>query len=400
MGASFLVPDDFRAFMRKVVAYLESPSAEKFLDAEDALPDETGYGGRIDGVDTFQFTYFTGDAKHKWQIVLREAVLRDVALGVVIEVPGECFDLVEEPSARPPTQAAGEPLLVWGEYGDDALHVKVQAELLTALDGLHTTAAYQPRMLRMWSAADDQVIAVVHGDECALYVVASADGYATACGDPARKDSLEVVDHDGRPLTVPGMDLIPWAHALNALLRFAQRGDLGPEIKVEGRIPSALLMHGDFDRKDALAARAKPPKRLDRSSLPRLLTPPVPTPVIASPGFAGEPIEEPTAPHELVEVPESSASEPMAMKVEELSAWARRLIDVLFTRDLIELETAKLDEISYQLGGLLQAHATEAEHSIDTAEWLANEIGAVRGVGKLFATAGDLQIALRRSRNN
>ena len=57
-----------------------------------------------------------------------------------------------------------------------------------------------------------------------------------------------------------------------------------------------------------------------------------------------------------------------------------------------------LDEISYQLGGLLQAHGREAQHSIDTADWLANEIGAVRGVEKLFATGGDLQIALRRSR--
>ena len=42
---------------------------------------------------------------------------------------------------------------------------------------------------------------------------------------------------------------------------------------------------------------------------------------------------------------------------------------------------------------------TEAEHSIDTADWLANEIKNVRGVAKLFATGGDLQIALRRTRS-
>jgi hypothetical protein len=388
MGASFLIPDDFRAFMQQVVAYLDAPTSEKFLDAEDALPHESGYGGRIDHIDTFQFTYFTRDGQHRWLIVMRESVLRDIALGIVIEVPGECAAIEHEPAARAAAAASGHPLLVWGEYGDDALHVKVQAELLTALDGLHASAAADPRMLRMWSAGDDQVIAVVHRDQCALYVVASPDGYATSCGDPNRKDSLELLDHDGHVLAVPASDLIPWAHALNGLLRFAERGDLGPEIKVEGRIPSVLLMLGDIDRKSALAARHAPPKRLDRSSLPRLLTPPVPMPVV-----------DDTSPQTLVEIPEASASEPMAMKVEELSAWARRLIDVLYTRELIELGTSNLDEISYQLGGLLQAHATEAEHSLDTAEWLANEIGAVRGVDKIYATAGDLQIALRRSRN-
>ena len=36
---------------------------------------------------------------------------------------------------------------------------------------------------------------------------------------------------------------------------------------------------------------------------------------------------------------------------------------------------------------------------MDTAEWLANEITAIRGIHKLFATGGDLQIALRRSRD-
>ena len=70
---------------------------------------------------------------------------------------------------------------------------------------------------------------------------------------------------------------------------------------------------------------------------------------------------------------------------------------MLYARELIELGNANLDEISYQLGGLLQAHGTEAQDSIDTAEWLANEIGAVRGIKRLFATGGDLQIALRRS---
>jgi hypothetical protein len=93
-------------------------------------------------------------------------------------------------------------------------------------------------------------------------------------------------------------------------------------------------------------------------------------------------------PHE-IEVP---------LRLEELNAWARRLIEVLHARSLIELAKGNLDEITYQLGGLLQAHGTEAQESIDTADWLANEIGAVRGISKVFATGGDLQIALRRTR--
>jgi sulfide:quinone oxidoreductase len=45
-----------------------------------------------------------------------------------------------------------------------------------------------------------------------------------------------------------------------------------------------------------------------------------------------------------------------------------------------------IDEISYQLSGLLQAHGAEAEHALDTAEWLANEMGSIRGIKKLFVS--------------
>src|SRR5256885_7056296 len=84
--------------------------------------------------------------------------------------------------------------------------------------------------------------------------------------------------------------------------------------------------------------------------------------------------------------------------VAELSAWARRLLEMLHARELIELGKVNLDELTYQLGGLLQAHGTEAEHSMDTADWLPDEIRAVRGVGKLFATRGELHSALRAAR--
>jgi hypothetical protein len=57
-----------------------------------------------------------------------------------------------------------------------------------------------------------------------------------------------------------------------------------------------------------------------------------------------------------------------------------------------------VDEISYQLSGYLEAHGDAAEHSLETAEWLVHALCAIRGIARLFATGGDLQLALRRSR--
>jgi hypothetical protein len=361
--------------MKHVVGYLDGPEPEKFLDAEDALQHECGYGGRIDHHDTYVFSYISSDGHHRWALTVRESHIRDIADGIQIEVEGDRFDIVRT-KRREPT---GHPLLIWGEYGDDALLVHGQHELFGALDSLHASATETPRMMRLWSASDDQVVAVVWGDLSALYVVESLEGYATSTGDLARTDSFEVLDHDGTPMSVPYADCVPWMIGRPALWWFLEHGDLGPAVKVEGRIPSVLLMMGDVDRKAALAARPEPPRELTRSSLPRMAVP------VIDEVFP----EEHTNPVDI---------QPIRTN-EDLSAWARRLVDVLSSRELIELgEGPNLDEITYQLGGLLEAHGHEAEDSMDTAEWLANEIGAVRGIAKLFATGGDLQIALRRSR--
>ena len=372
---SFLVPDDFRAFMRSVVAYLDTPNDELFLDAEDALDAECGYGGRIDGVDTYRFKYISADGHHRWDIVLKEAQIREISDGLLIEVPAERFDIVRTHRRTP----VGEPLLIWGEYPDDALRVRSEAELLGALDALQALSIDKPRMLRLWSAADDQLVAALWKDYCALYIIESADGYATSTGDQTRNDSFDIKDHEGLNLRVPWADCVSWDYARRALVRFVEHSDLG-DIPVEGRIPSLLLMMGDIDRKAALAARPDAPTELAKSSLGKRES--VPEVV--------EEADELTAPVE-VETPMGPA---------EMAKWARRLLDVLHTRELIELGPGpNLDEISYQLGGLLQAHAVDAEHSIETADWLANEIGAVRGVAKLFATGGDLQVAIRRTRD-
>jgi len=368
------IPDDLRAFMRQVVSYLDAPG-DKVLDAEDALRDPVGYGGRIDHHDTYRFRYRSSDGHHEWDLVLREMAIRNIANGMVIEIEGERHDIVQT-KRRSPT---GDPLMVWGESRDDALHVRNHGELVTALDAFSALASERPRMLRMWSASDDQVVAVVLGDRCALYVVESPAGYATSTGDQARNDSFELLDHDGQPLAVPCADCVPWDRARTALLQFVDHGTLGPEIGVEGRIPSVLLMMGDIDRKVALAARGEAPRSLARSSLQRMVTS-IPELVAAQDDLTA-PVENPP------------------LRLEVLAAWAHRLLKQLGSWELVELAApANLDELSHQLGNLLQAHGVEAERSLDTAEWLANEISGVRGVSRLFATGGDLQAALRRSR--
>ena len=373
--ASFLVPDDFRAFMRAVVAALDAPSADLLLDAEDAFHDECGHGGRIDGASLYRFTYLTVDGAHRWVIALHEHELRAIADGLQIEAEGECHEIVRTHHREP----TGAPLLIWGAYNDDALSVQRHDDLVGALDTLHQHAADKPRFLRLWSPTDDQLVAAVWRDVCALYVLESLEGYATSSGD-ADRAAFEVVDHDGKPLSVPGADCVAWPAACRALIRFAAHGELGPEIAVEGRIPSQLLMLGEVDRHAILAMRAEPAHDPASSSLPRLVPAAVPV-VLEASADRTTPVERP---------PRAAA---------DFVAWARRVIQMLFAQGLLELgDGPGLDEIAYQLSGHLQAHGEEAEHAVETADWLAHEVSSLRGVARLFATGGDLQLALRRTR--
>lgn len=392
---SFLVPDDFRAFLRSVVDDLDAPGGGKRVDAEDAFQDACGYGGRAGGA--YRFHYLTRDGMHRWTIALAEHEIRAIADGLQIEADGECAEIAHT-HRREPT---GEPLLIWGGYDDDALSVRSLDDLVAALELLRLAALDEPRVLRVWSPSDDQLVAAIWRDHCAVYVLESADGYATSSGDPRRNDAFEVLDHDGNRLVVRWADCVAWSSACRALSRFAAHGDLGPEIAVERRIPSQLLMHGELDRQAVLAMRAEPARDPHGSSLVRLTATAVPVavpdsidatvPVKRSDDPAGEAGGETLRGIEPVDrVPVDAAG---------LAAWARRLIQLLFGRALIELDDGiAIDELCYQLSGLLQAHGDEAEHALDTAEWLANEIGALRGIRSMFATGGDLQVALRRSR--
>ena len=381
----FLIPDDFRALMRSVVEALDAPGLGRLVDAEDAFQDACGYGGRVDGA--YRFHYLTHDGVHRWTLALTEHEVRAIADGLQIEADGECAEIARRHHRAP----VGEPLLIWGAYNDDALAVRSLDDLVVALEALRVAALDEPRVLRVWSPSDDQLVAALWRDHCALYVLESADGYATSAGGVQRTDAFELLDHDGNRLVVPWSDCVAWPVACRALTRFAAHGELGTEITVERRIPSQLLMHGEIDRQAVLAMRAEPARDPRSSSLVRIASP-------AAPIAISDRVER-TVPVELARA-ELARAELVRRGAAELAAWARRLIQLLFARALIELETgAGLDELCYQLSGLLSAHADEAEHALDTADWLVNEIGALRGVRAVFATGGDLQVALRRSRD-
>ena len=123
-------------------------------------------------------------------------------------------------------------------------------------------------MIRLWSVADDQLVCALNGPWAAVYVVASTHGYGTSVGDPTRDDAFEIVDHDAGALSVAWADCLPWQVARPALLKFAEQGVLGEGVILDGRIPSQLLMLGDYDRAAELETRRPPPVDPARSSLP------------------------------------------------------------------------------------------------------------------------------------
>lgn len=246
---------------------------------------------------------------------------------------------------------SGQPLLVWGEYDDDALTVRGDRELGVALDALQAIASIDPILIRLWSVGDEQLVAVLNGAECAVYVV-SAHGYGTSVGDAERGGTFELVDHDVGAVSVPWAHCLSWRVVRPALVRFAQHGECGSDIELDGSIPSQLLMLGDFDRTAELETRRPPPGDPALSSLPRKV------------------------PH---------------------GEWAARLLRGLVDLHLLELDTSMLDSITARTAMLLVELGNDAQDEMPAAQRLASELGKLRGMGALDATPGDLQIALRRT---
>ena len=75
---------------------------------DSALEHECGRGGRVDaGRDVYRFTYLARDGHGRWEIVLREQQIRDIAGGLIDEV--EALPLAEGTRTK-----RGDALLVWG----------------------------------------------------------------------------------------------------------------------------------------------------------------------------------------------------------------------------------------------------------------------------------------------
>ena len=313
-----------------------------------ALEHECGRGGRVEsGRDVYRFTYLTKDGSGRWEIVLREQEIRDIASGLIKEVPAVQL-------AEGTRTSRGEALLVWGEYDDDALRVRTLGDLGAALDALHACGIQDPCMVRLWSTSDEQAVVVFNGFDCAIYIVASSEGYGRSVGDITRGDEFELTDHDVGTVQFPWADLVPWRVARPALMHFAERGNLGDSVILDGTLPTHLLFLSDFDRAAELATRRVPVADPAQSSLPK------------------------KAPH---------------------GEWSKRLITGLLELQLIEVDTQIFDAIVARVAMLLVVHGDEALDTPEAAHKLAKEIERVRGIGALFATGGDLQIALRRTQD-
>jgi hypothetical protein len=340
------IPDELRVFMRDVASKLDFGNQDALVGPE-ALSCECARGGRVEGTDVYRFMYHAPDGHQRWELELRERQIQDIASGAL-------FELDATPLESNTRTQRGEALLVWGEYDNDALRVRTLGDLALALDALQTIGNVLPCLIRLWSVADDQVVCALNGPWAALYVVASTHGYGTSVGDPTRTDAFEIVDHDVERLEVAWADCLPWRVVRPALLRFAEHGTLGDNVILEGRIPSQLIMLGDYDRGAELETRRSPPVDPASSSLPDK------TPY---------------------------------------SVWAQRLLRTLVDLQLIELDLSIEDAITGRVAMLLTQTGHDAQDSVESAQQLAKNIERVRGVGALFATGGDLQIALRRTQD-
>lgn len=313
---------------------------------DNALEHECGRGGRVEhGSSVYRFTYLGQDGHSRWEIELREQQIRDIAAGLIVEI--EAQQLAEGTRAN-----RGDALIVWGEYDQDALRIRGLTELGIALDAMAAASLAEPCLVRLWSTSDAQAVAAMNGTECAVYVVESEQGYGRSVGDPTRDGTFEILDHDVGTVEIPWCDMIPWRVAREALVRFAERGDLGENVILDGSIPTQFLMLGDYDRAAELATRRSPTADPAQSSLPR------------------------KAPH---------------------GDWAKRLVNGLLELHLIEVDMQILDAIIARIAILLVQRGDDALDSSEGAQKLAKEIERVRGVGALFATGGDLQIAMRRT---
>src|SRR5258706_6950706 len=220
------VTEELRAFMRDVAAKVDGAADGAGLCGPEAVVTECAKGGRVEGTDVYRFTYYARDGHGRFMLDLREQQIRDIAAGHLDEVDA----LEHDPDTRVPR---GQALLVWGEFDPDALAVRSERELGITLDGLQAIGSIDPILIRLWGTADEQVVCVLNGAECALYVVRGTHGYGTSIGDSARNGTFELMDHDVGEVSIPWSVCLSWRVVRPALIRVAERGELGDEVLLD-----------------------------------------------------------------------------------------------------------------------------------------------------------------------
>ena len=190
VSQSFKIPDDFRAFMREVAAKVDFGEIGTAV-GENALEHECGRGGRIEhGSSTYRFTYLAKTVTVAGRSSCASSRFATSRAGSSMRSKRCSW-----PKAR--ARNRGDALIVWGEYDEDALRIRSLTDLAIALDAMQACEhVSEPCSSGCGAPRDQQCVAALNGLDCALYVVASEEGYGRSVGDPTRNDTFAVVDHD------------------------------------------------------------------------------------------------------------------------------------------------------------------------------------------------------------
>jgi len=359
----FEVPGDLRSFLAEVAEALDRvPPGEREarFKAEDVFQSGCGYGGRDRAGDgRFRFVYFPEGRGERWILTLDERDVRAFAGGARRLLTPR----IEKAERKPQRWPSGEGLLVWGRTSREAMAAGDRAELACALEALRARGAVRPQAFRLWSRMDDLLRAVVHRDRCALAVAVQGGGCVrTAGAAEAPPDELVAADVDGVGLRVCAAHFLPWSQVAPALAAFVQSGELAALPTVETSEPR-LAQLASLGRRGALHDLGPVPRGLEGTSL--------------SPPARGP--------------PEGAT----LREGDEDLAWARGVLDLLASLELIELEDGA--QAARGLSRLLRERGDEAMASHEEAEELLEQVAALAGVSEIFATVDELRRALKEA---
>ena len=251
----FEIPDDFRAFMRDIVARLDFGDDPASVVGDVRSKPSAGAAGASRARDLFRFQYIANGGHDRWEIELRQQQMRDIAGGLIDEVEAS-----GSPRATRASRAASA-LLVWGEYDEDALRIRSLGDLGVALDAMQLDRHVEPCCSGCGRPA------TIRSSRCqrprlrALHRrLAARLRHLGRRSDAPRHVRVRSTTTSARS-SIPWADCIPWRVARPALLRFAEHGELGEQVILDGSDPEQFLMLGDYDRAAELATRRTPRAR-------------------------------------------------------------------------------------------------------------------------------------------